>query len=139
MSFINKCSTIIRRSSKDMLYIHLDKGISYNYYDKNNELVFSKKLIKDDSIDFTNCFFTLSNLDNIYGIYNDGSLKMLTALSNSSTFTQTEILKYNSKKFGICFPYINVINNDIHILYYVYNNNSANTCSLFHHIKHNNL
>ena len=47
MSFINKCSTIIRRSSKDMLYIHLDKGISYNYYDKNNELVFSKKLIKD--------------------------------------------------------------------------------------------
>ncbi len=41
MSFINKCSTIIRRSSKDMFYIHLDKGISYNYYDKNNELVFS--------------------------------------------------------------------------------------------------
>lgn len=139
MSFINKCSTIIRRSSKDMFYIHLDKGISYNYYDKNNELVFSKRLIKDNSIDFTNCFFTLNNLDNIYGIYNDGSLKMLTALSNSSTFTQTEILKYNSKKFGICFPYINVINNDIHILYYVYNNNSTNTCSLFHHIKHNNV
>ena len=83
MSFINKCSTIIRRSSKDMFYIHLDKGISYNYYDKNNELVFSKRLIKDNSIDFTNCFFTLNNLDNIYGIYNDGSLKMLTAESNS--------------------------------------------------------
>lgn len=140
MSFVNKCSTIIRRSSKDMFYIHLDKDISYNYYNKDSELVFSKKLIRNGSIDFTNCYFTLSNLDNIYGIYNDGSLKMLTALSNSSTFTKNEILKYDSKIFGICFPYINVINNDdIHILYYVYNNNSANTCALFHHFKHNNV
>lgn len=137
MSFINKCSTIIRRSSKDMFFIHLDKDIQYNYYNNKNELVFSKNLIQNNSIDFTNCFFNLDKFDNIYGIYNDGSLKMLTSLNNSSSFTQKEILRYDSKKFNICFPYINVINNDIHILYYVYNLNSSNTCALFHHLKHN--
>ncbi|SCH31461.1 MULTISPECIES: hypothetical protein [unclassified Romboutsia] len=139
MSFINKCSTIIRRSSKDMFFITFDKDISYNYYDKNNEFLFSKKLIRNNSIDSANCFFNLDKFDNVYGIYNDGALKILTSQSGSSNFTQKELLKYNSKKFGICFPYINITRNDTHILYYVYNHNSANTCALFHHFKHNDV
>ena len=53
--------------------------------------------------------------------------------------SKKDILTYDSKKFDIMFPYINVINNSIHIIYYVYNNNSTNTCALFHHYYNNGV
>lgn len=135
MSFLNKCSTIIRRSSKDLFFINLDKEISYNYYDHNNNYVFAKTLLDDPNINFSNCYFTLNNLDEIYGVYVKDSLKILTASSNSNTFIEKEVLSYDFNRFGIDFPYINIVGDNIHIFYYVYNLNSNNTCALFHHVK----
>ena len=139
MSFINKHSTIIRRSSKDLFFINYDKEISYKYYNKDNNFVFEKKLIANNSIDFSNCYFSLNRFDEIYGVYCDNGLRMLSTTSESSTFYEKEILGYDSSKFGISFPYLNIINDDIHIFYYVYNHNSNNTCALFHHFKHKDV
>lgn len=139
MSFLNRCSTIIRRSSKDLFFINLDKGISYNYYDSTNDYIFSNTLLEDNEMNFSNCYFTLNKLDEIYGVYVNSSLNILTATNNSNTFIEKEVLNYDFNKFGISFPYINIVGDNIHIFYYVYNLNSNNTCALFHHVKQNNV
>lgn len=136
MSFINKCSTIIRRSNKEIFKFYADDNIKLNYYNKHNNLVSSYDFNSVKGIDFTNYSFCIDN-DDIYGIYKDNSLKMIHIPKDSCTISKKDILTYNSKKFDIVFPYINVINNSIHILYYVYNNNSTNTCALFHHYYNN--
>lgn len=139
MSFINKCFNIIRRSQKDVFNIKLDNNIIFDYFDKNNNLISTKTLSLNTPIDFTNCYFSLDKYDNIYGIYKDNSLKMIEIKNGTTDISQRDILTYNYKKFNISFPYINVLDNNIHIIYYVYNNNSTNTCALFHNYNYNGV
>ena len=138
MSFINKCSTIIRRSDKEIFKFYVDNTIKIDHYDKNNNLISSTNLDNLKGMNFTNCSFCIDN-NNIYGIYKDNNLKMIHIPRDSSMISKKDILTYDSKKFDIMFPYINVINNSIHIIYYVYNNNSTNTCALFHHYYNNGV
>lgn len=139
MSFINKCFTIVRRSSKDMFNIRLDDtSILFDYY-KNNNFISSQSLNLNQPIDFSNCSFTLDSYDNIYGIYRDKALKLIKIDKVSNKISSHDILTYNYKKFNVLFPYINIIDNNIHILYYVYSNNSTNTCALFHHYNNNGV
>ena len=138
MSFINKCSTIIRRSDKELFKIYADNSLRVSHYNKHNNLISSYDFNNLKGIDYTNCSFCINN-DDIYGIYKDNALKMLYMPKDTSKMVQKDILTYNSKKFDIVFPYINVINNSIHILYYVYNNSSTNTCALFHHYYDNKI
>ncbi|MGL5329518.1 MAG: hypothetical protein ACRDD7_09625, partial [Peptostreptococcaceae bacterium] len=120
-------------------FINLDDEISYKYYDSSGKYIFSDTLKNASSINFSNTYFTLNNLDEIYGIYCDNSLKMMFLPSNSSSFIESEILSYDYTKFEISFPFLNIINDNIHIFYYVYSIDSINTCALFHHVKHNNI
>ena len=137
MSFINECYTIIRRTTKDMFYISLNNdGLYYNYYDTNNNLIHRDKLISDIDINFTKYSFSIDKDDNIYCIYCDKFLQILECKNNSKIFTQKESISYNFKKFGLVFPYVKYINDNVHIFYYVFNNSSTNTCALFHHYKH---
>ena len=139
MSFINECYAIVRRKNKDMLYIYLrNNGLYYKYYDSNNNLVHKDILINNTDIDFTKYSFSLDEDDNIYCIYCDKSLQILECKNNSNTFIPKESITYNFKKFGLAFPYIKYINDSVHIFYYVFNNESTNTCALFHHYKENN-
>ena len=138
MSFINKHSTIIRRSDKEIFKFYIDNNIKLNHYDKYNNLISSNILNNLNGMDFTNCSFCLNN-DDIYGIYKDNSLKMLHIPKGSSNISKKDIFSFDSNKFDILFPYINVVNNSIHILYYVYNNSSTNTCALFHHYYNNGI
>lgn len=135
MSFINKCSTIIRLSNQEILNIYNDNNIKFEYFDKNKNLLHSNTISNSSDLDFTNSYFNLSSDDNIYGIYKKNSLNLIEIKNKGSEIIKKEILTYNYKKFDIIFPYIKILNNDIHILYYVYNNNSSNTCALFHHYK----
>ena len=138
MSFINECYTIIIRNNKDMFYIYLgDDGLYYDYYDSDNNLIHRDKLINDTQINFTRYSFSLDTNDNVYCIYCDKSLQILECKNNAKTFVQKESITYNFKKFGLAFPHVKYINDNTHILYYVFNNSSANTCALFHHYKHN--
>lgn len=139
MSFINKCFTMVRRSNKDMFNIRLEDSIIFDHYDSSNNFISSNSLNINSPIDFSNCSFTLDSFDNIYGVYRDKSLKLIEFDKESNKISQRNILTYNHKKFNVLFPYINIIDNNIHILYYVYNNNSTNTCALFHHYNHNGV
>ena len=139
MSFINKCFTIIRCSNKDMFNIRLEDSIIFDHFDKDNNFISSASLDTNVPIDFSNCSFTLDKYDNIYGIYRDNSLKLIELDRVNNKVSQKDILTYNYKKFNVIFPYVNIIDNNIHILYYVYNNNSTNTCALFHHYNHNGV
>ena len=139
MSFINNCSTIIRRSNKDMFHIYNNNGIYLDIFDKNNSLRNSKKVFDSSIIDFTKTYFTLDKSDNIYGICSNNNLTLLEMLNDSNEFSKNEIIKYNNTKFNILFPYIKILNDNIHIIYYVYNNSSTNTTALFHHYRCNNV
>lgn len=139
MSFVNKCSTIIRRSDKNMFHIYSDKGIYLKLFDKNNDFISSKNIIDNQLVDFTKCYFTLDKSNNLYGICNDDNLVLLEMLSDSCDFTKREIIEYNNQKFNILFPYIKIIDDNIHIIYYVYNNKSTNTSALFHHYRCNGV
>ena len=108
MSFINKCSTIIRRSDKEIFKFYIDNIIKIDHYDKDNNLISSNSFDKLNGMDFTNCSFCLNNND-IYGIYKNDSLKMIHIPRGSSIISKKDILTYDSKKFDIIFPYINVI------------------------------
>ena len=138
MSFLNERCGIIRRCQKDMFYMYLGSdGLYYNYYDTDGYMVHRDKLINDMDLDFTRYSFSLDKNNNVYCIYCDNSLHVLECKDNSSVFVQTEHITYNYKKFSVLFPYVKYINNNPHIFYYVFNNNSASTCALFHHFNHN--
>lgn len=138
MSFINEYCSIIRRSNKDMFYMHFgNDGLYYNYYDIRGYVVYRDKLISDPDLDFTRYSFSLDKNNNVYCIYCDKYLQVLECKENSYLFTQKEYITYNYKKFGLAFPYVEYIDDSPHIFYYVFNNNSTGTCALFHHYKHN--
>lgn len=137
MSFVNKLSTILRLSNKDICHIYSNKDLIFDYMDKDDNLVFSNSLISSNNIDFTNSYFDLDDHDNIYGIYKDNSLNLVELKNDSKEIVQSEIFSYNYKKFDLMFPYIKRVKNNTHILYYVYNNNATNTCALFHHYNYN--
>ena len=84
MSFINKCSTIIRRSDKEIFKFYVDNTIKIDHYDKNNNLISSTNLDNLKGMDFTNCSFCIdNNNNNIYGIYKDNNLKDYTSSTKS--------------------------------------------------------
>lgn len=139
MSFINKGSTIIRRSNKELFKFTIDNNIKIDYYDTNNNLLSSNTVAGLKGMNFTNCYFSLCNNDDIYGVYNQNGIKMLHIPKGYSIPTKKDLFNYDYNKFNIIFPYINVVNNDIHIIYFVYNNNSTNTCALFHNYNHNGI
>lgn len=139
MSFINKYSTIIRLSNKNICNIYCDNNVRFDYFDQNKNLVSSNYIPNSSGLDFTNSYFNLDNNDNIYGIYKDNSLNLIEIKNNVNEIIRKEILTYNYKKFDVIFPYIKILNNNIHILYYVYNNNSSKTCALFHHYNKNKV
>ena len=139
MSFLNECCGIIRRSQKDMFYMYLGSdGLYYNYYDAKGYIVHKDKLISDMDLDFTRYSFALDKNNNIYCIYCDKCLQIIECKDNSYIFTQKEHITYNHKKFSLLFPYVKYVDYNPHIFYYVFNNNSTNTCALFHHYKYNN-
>lgn len=138
MSFINKYSTIIRRSNKDMFNFYCDGKLRYDYFNISENLVTSTSIINKD-LDFTNFYFTLDEDDCICGIYKDNALKLFEINKYDNSFTQKDILTYNHKKFDILFPYLKRINGNLHIFYYVHNKSSSNTCALFHHYNHNGI
>lgn len=139
MSFINECFTIIRSSNKDVFNIKLDNtSIVFDYY-KDNNFINSNTLNIKSKVNFSNCSFNLDSNDNVYGVYRDKALKLVEVNKHNNKISSKDILTYNHKKFNILFPYINIVDSNIHLLYYVYNNNSTNTCALFHHYNHNGV
>ncbi len=138
MSFINNCSTIIRRSTKDMFNFYLDEKLCYDYFNQEGNLIFSTSII-DLPLDFTTSYFSLDENDSLYGVYADNALKLLEIPKESSDFIQRDIVTYNYENFNILFPYIKKFNDDLHIFYYVYNNASTNECALFHHYRHDGV
>lgn len=138
MSFVNECHTIIRRSNKDMFRFRTSNVLTYDYFDSYSNLVKSTH-ITDKPLDFTKFYFNLDNSDNIYGTYIDDSLKLVDIKNFETTFTNFDVFTYNSNKFTLLFPYIKKLDDEIHILYYVYSNDSGNICALIHHHKLNGV
>lgn len=139
MAFINSFSTIIRKSNQEIVHIFGDDNINFNFFDKDKNISKKASIKSERSIDLSSCNFSLSKDDSIYGIYNDNSLKIIEIKNNSNKISIKDILNYNINKSDILYPYVEFIDNDIHIFYYMFNNKSNTSCSLYHHYNTNGV
>ena len=139
MSFVNQSSFILRKSDKSLVNIYFNNQLQLDFYNCDNELTFSTYLKNINSSFSTTINFCIDKYDTIYGIYKNNGLKLITISNSTTKITQRDILSYNHKKFDIIFPYLKVIDNSYHILYYLYSNSSRNTCALFHHYYKNGV
>lgn len=136
MSFFNECSYILRKSNKDMIFIDINSKLMCSCF-KNSETPIHYSTITSSDIDFTNCYFDIDKNDNIYGIVNDRKINIVQFDCLHNKFNYIYTIEYDFKNFSLDFPYIYMIDNDIHIIYYLTSQASPTTI-LFHHYRHNN-
>lgn len=139
MSFLNKFSTILRKSNKEIIHIFEDSNLKFNFFDEKNEIIATSTLNSRNYMDSSSYYFTILPNDDIYGIYNDNALKIVEIKKDTNKILIKDIMNYNTFKFDILYPYINLIDDDIHIFYYLFNNISNSSCILFHHYNKNNI
>lgn len=136
MSFLNECYCVLRKSNKDMIVVHDYSGINYSLFVNSDTSTFCKKLTSFP-IDFTNYYFYINSNDDIYGIFNDTKINIVKFNTLTNEFNTLTTIEYDYKNFSLNFPYIYILDNDIHIIYYL-TNKSYPTTVLFHHYRHNN-
>lgn len=140
MSFFNNSSTIIRNSNKNVFSIYCDEvnqKLICRCFDGDYNL-YNSITILDKFIDFTNYSVSLGKDDSLYGVYKDNSLKYFE-ISNQGSISTNDIFTFNDSKFDLLFPYIKIIDSNLHLFYYVFNNDSPGICALFHHYKSNGV
>lgn len=129
MGFFNECSYIIRKSNKDMLIIKSEDGLNYKYL-KESDYELNSDYLTLFPIDFSNYYFDIDENDNIYGIYIDNNINILKLINNK--FSLINSINYDYKNYMLTFPQIKLIDNSIHIFYYLTHKNYPTTI-LFHH------
>ena len=106
MTFINSTTNLIRRSTKDIFYIFNNHGLYYNYYNKDNKLSKRNILISNNTLDYTQFYFSIDKFDKIYGIVSDNAIKIVECENDSDIFLLKETFSFDYEKFGVCFPYV---------------------------------
>ena len=138
MPFIKQSSILIRNSFNNLYTISVENGISINYVNSNFEIK-KKKKISSDISSLATIYFDVASNDNIYGLFTEKN-KFLNYLHiNDSIISKTLILKYDSNKYKIKFPFIKRLNNTVHIIYYEINKKKAYFSALVHYYKKNNI
>lgn len=138
MPFIKQSSILIRNSFNNLYTISVENGISINYVNSNFEIKKNKKILSDIS-SLSTIYFDIDSNDNIYGLFTEKN-KFLNYLHiNDSIISKTLILKYDSNKYKIKFPFIKRLDNKVHIIYYEINKEKSHFSALVHYYKKNNI
>ena len=90
MTFINSTTNLIRRSTKDIFYIFNNHGLYCNYYNKDNKLSKRNILISNNTLDYTQFYFSIDKFDKIYGIVSDNAIKIVECENDSDIFLLKE-------------------------------------------------
>ncbi|GAA0105254.1 hypothetical protein UT300013_18780 [Paraclostridium sordellii] len=130
MGFFNECSYVLRKHNKDMIFINTKNNLYFNYMENSDRLLASKKITS--TTDFSKYYFDIDALDTVYGIFIDKNINIVQFDKDLNEFSTIHKINYDYKNFNINFPYIKYIDNQIHILYYLSNNQHPTTI-LFHH------
>lgn len=139
MSFINRYSYTIRRSNSDLFYIYLNNGLNYKYYENSKTLLHHINILQTYITDFTYYDFCIDIDDNIYGILSYDNLRIIKCEKNEFLFVSDNMLELDFQRFGICYPYINKIEDTIHLFYYVYLREENSISYLYHMYNQNNI
>ena len=138
MSFIKQSSILIRNSLNDLYTVSVENGISINYVNSNFEIKKNKKILSDIS-SLSTIYFDIASNNDIYGLFTEKN-KFLNYLHiNSSTIYKTLILKYDTNKYKIKFPFIKHLDDKVHIIYYEINKKKSHFSTLVHYYKKNNI
>ena len=136
MSFIENFESLIEKSNNNISNITLDDGITLYNHDSNFKLLSSKKLI-DGNYSFADYWFDINKSDVLYGLINDKNGTLIHCYINDSFIIKNSILKYDSNKITIKFPYIKNINGITHIIYFEVHKGDEYYCNLIHYYKKN--
>lgn len=133
MSFTKKFETIIKKSDNTITKFNVDSGIVLESLSNQYDLLHSKKII-DGDYSFADFFFDITNTDSIYGIINNKKDSLIYIYIDDNIMTKTTLLKYDSNKNEIKFPFIKKLNKINHVLFYSIETKENNkTCNLIHY------
>lgn len=138
MSFIKQSSILIRNSMNNLYSISVENGISINYIDSNFEIKKNKKISSDVS-SLSTIYFDISSNDNIYGLFTEKNKLLNYIHINDSIISKTLILKYDSHKYKIKFPFIKRLDDKVHIIHYEISKEKPHFSTLVHYYKKNNI
>ncbi|MDK2564050.1 hypothetical protein QOZ84_10855 [Romboutsia sedimentorum] len=138
MSFFNKTYIFIRKLDETINILNFDKSIICNTMDSNFNNLYSINII-DGDYSFVDVWFEIDSSDNIYGILNNKKGKLLYINIKDKNIEENTLLKYDYKNFFIKFPFIKIISNETHAIYYSMNKNNSNLTTIVHIYMHDNI
>lgn len=138
MTFLRQFCTLLQKSNGNIYKIESKDGIILNSFNKNFELITSKKLL-EGSFSFLSYWFDIAKDDNIYGVINDKNGTIINYNVINNYIIKSNLLKYDIEEIFIKFIYIKNIDNKTHIFYYSLNKQHPCNGHIIHHYKNNGV
>lgn len=138
MTFVNKTKFILRKSDNNLVIFNIDDNIKYNVLDYNLDLITSK-ILYSGNFSYINCWFDIDKNDFIYGIINDSNGKLININIKDDVLKDYTLLKYDYMNFIIKFPYIKILDNEEHVIYFSINKKNKYLGQLIHIYKNNDV
>ena len=131
MNYMYKNNILIKNSRDEMYMFNLGNDIVYTKLDSNFNKLYSNKL-SEGCFSFVDVWLNIDNEDKIYGVLNNKKGKLLEVEIKENDTDEYLLFKYDYKNFSIKFPYLEKINNEDHIIYYLINKKNPYYTSLLH-------
>jgi len=138
MTFINETKFILKKSDNNLVVFNIDDNIRYKVLDYNLDTLSSETLYKG-KFSYINAWFDIDKNDFIYGIINDSKGKLISMNINNGIVNDSTLLKYDYRNFIIKFPYIKILDNEEHIIYFSINKKNKHLGQLIHIYKNNDI
>ena len=120
MTFINEVKMILKKSNGNLAILNIDGGIKYELLNNNLSKILNKK-IYDGNFSYINTWFDINKDDSIYGIIDNNKGNLIKININDDIISNSTLIKYDYKNFIIKFPYIKILDNENHIIYFSIN------------------
>lgn len=138
MSFKKGFIIMLKKSNEEYFMLDIAEGITL--YDLNYDCkIMNKNKIAHEKYTFVDLWVDINEYDEIYGIVNNSDGELIYIFIKGNKIYRTNLLKYDNRKIVIKYPYINKINEDIHILYYSNNIEYGREQNLVHYFKKNGV
>lgn len=138
MTFINEVKMLLKKSNGNLAILNIDGGIKYELLNNNLSKILNKK-IYDGNFSYINTWFDINKDDSIYGIIDNNKGNLIKININDDIISSSTLIKYDYKNFIIKFPYIKILDNENHIIYFSINKKNNNFSQLIHIYKNDNI
>lgn len=139
MTFINETKILFKKSNSNLAIFNIDNNLQYEVLDNNLNKVSCDK-VYDGNFSYVDIWFDINKDDSIYGIINNNKGKLINInINNNNIVNNSTLIKYDYKNFIVKFPYIKVLDNEKHIIYFSIDKKNKCFCQLIHVYNNNDI